>query len=322
VRARRALAVLLAAFSLCAIAPATGVAAQAPAPGVQYLADLHDALAALPSQSLVPRDDPQLRLARAPLALARAISGDTPAIVPVLDDLDRNPADIGDARARLEALVAAYRLPPNAVAEDPRAAQQTLHDVYAQDKYAALGHHAPSGNFFSDVGTRLLDALSWIVSHTLGTLGLVPTLILALLAVAAIVAFVLLRLRGAGTRAARGAVEEPRVRGADADDEWRLAEAAAERGEHREAVRHAFRSALLAVAARGRLQVDAAWTTSELLARARGDADLVAALAPAAASFDVAWYSGRPVTRADWEVARERCATVRRLAGQRRAVSA
>jgi len=80
-------------------------------------------------------------------------------------------------------------------------------------------------------------------------------------------------------------------------------------------VRRAFRSALLAVARRGRLPVEASWTTRELLARAAGDADLLAALAPAAASFHRAWYSGAPVTEADWMVARDRCAAVRRLSG-------
>jgi Domain of unknown function (DUF4129) len=319
VTARRALAVLLATLSLCCLAH--GVGAQTPAPGVQYLTDLQDALNSLPSQAGVPRDDPQLRRVRAPLTQAAGLTGDAAALAPVLEDLDRDPADVAGARTRLQTLIAAYRLPPNSVAEDPRAAQQTLHDVYAQDRYNDIGHHASSGNFFSNLGTTLLNALRWIVSHTVGTLGLVPTLILALLAILAIVVLAVRRLQGAGTRALPGRIEEPRVRGIDPDHEWRLAEDAAARGDHREAIRHAFRSALLGVAARGRLHVDAAWTTSELLARARGDADLVAALAPAAASFDVAWYSGRPVSQQDWEVARERCAAVRRLA-QRRGVSA
>jgi hypothetical protein len=65
------------------------------------------------------------------------------------------------------------------------------------------------------------------------------------------------------------------------------------------------------------LPVDASWTTRELLARAAGDADLVAALAPAAAAFDHAWYSGAAVGEAEWLVARDRCAAVRRLAGGR-----
>jgi hypothetical protein len=84
-------------------------------------------------------------------------------------------------------------------------------------------------------------------------------------------------------------------------------------------VRRAFRSALLAVAVAGRLDVDAAWTTRELLAHTSGDADLLAALAPAAAAFDVAWYSGRPVTEPDWHTQRARCETIRALARRARA---
>ncbi|MGH7687266.1 MAG: DUF4129 domain-containing protein, partial [Candidatus Dormibacteria bacterium] len=80
--------------------------------------------------------------------------------------------------------------------------------------------------------------------------------------------------------------------------------------------------ALLTVAERGRLAVDPSWSTHELLAATRGDAGLLAALAPAAALFDRAWYSGAAVTEADWEQARERCAALRRLARARVQVEA
>ena len=43
----------------------------------------------------------------------------------------------------------------------------------------------------------------------------------------------------------------------------------------------------------------------------------MAALAPAADAFDVAWYSGRTPTEGDWEQAKARCAAVRQLARQR-----
>jgi hypothetical protein len=43
-------------------------------------------------------------------------------------------------------------------------------------------------------------------------------------------------------------------------------------------------------------------------------------VAPAAASFDRAWYGGGPVGADDWEIARARCDAVRRVA--RRAVGA
>jgi hypothetical protein len=89
-------------------------------------------------------------------------------------------------------------------------------------------------------------------------------------------------------------------------------------GDHREAVRRAFRSALLEVAVRGRVRIDAAWTTRELLERCHADGDVLVALASAAAVFDRAWYSGTPVTEADWTLAAERCATLRRLVGHAR----
>ena len=319
-RARRALLALLAATTAC-IATAHVSHAQAPAPGVEYLAALRDALDAMPPGNTDSRSDPQLQRVRAPLSLARDRSSDATALTPIFDDLDRDPADLADARTRLQTLLAAFALPPNSVANDPHAALGTLHDVYTQDQFAGLGQRAPSEDFFSRFGRGILDVITWIASHTVGAIGLVPTLILVGLLIAGIVAFVVLRLQRAGTRTmGGGAAREPTPHGLDADAEWRLAEEAAARSDHREAVRHAFRSALLAVAARGRLRVDAAWTTSELLARARGDADLVAALAPAAASFDQAWYSGRIVTAQDWEVARDRCQAVRRLAARRGAL--
>ena len=64
--------------------------------------------------------------------------------------------------------------------------------------------------------------------------------------------------------------------------------------------------------------MNASQTTRELLAGVRGDADLLAALAPAAAAFDFAWYSGRPSSRTDWDRARALDDAVRSLA--RRAV--
>jgi hypothetical protein len=311
--------VLLLALVGLYVSATAGTYAQAPAPGVEFVAALQQAYDALGGVEVVPRGDPRVQRARVPLQRAGvlAVSGSA-ALAPIAADLDRDPADVADARTRLRTLLDALALPPNSVAEDPRAAQNALHDVYAQDAFANLDKAASSDSFFSRAGRAILDGLGWVANHTVGALSLVPTLLIAALIFAVIAFFVVRRLQDAGSRAARAAPRpEPSPRSVDADAEWRLAQDAAAGGDHREAVRHAFRSALLAAAQRGRLQVDASWTTSELLARARGDADLVAALAPAAASFDQAWYSGRPVTQQDWEVARERCDAVRRLAAQR-----
>lgn len=317
---RRAVATLLAiTASLLAIGGVQAQTSTTAPPGVQYVALLHDALDAMPQGGTVAPDDPSLDSVRAPLRAARELAPAPLAIAPILADLDRNPAALDDARSDLETLIAAVQLPPGAVAEDPSAAKHSLDDVYSQLQFSGLGRRQANQDVFSRIGQALLDFFRWLFGHTLGHLGLIPSLLLAALVIAAILAFVLLRLQRAGTRMPwRGAVTEPAAGGTDPEDEWRLAVQAAANGDHREAVRHAFRSALLAIAVAGRLPVDAAWTTSELLTRARGDADLVAALAPAADSFDRAWYSGRPVSSEDWETGRDRCLAVRRLAGRRR----
>jgi len=83
--------------------------------------------------------------------------------------------------------------------------------------------------------------------------------------------------------------------------------------DHREAIRRAFRSALLDICGR-RVRIDRAWTTREMLATLSADADLLAVLAPAAAAFDSAWYGAEPVGAAQWEIARARCEAVRQIA--------
>jgi hypothetical protein len=318
VRPARALLVLLAALVCGTIA----AHAQTPAPGVQYVAFLHDALDAMPPGDTAPAGDPALDRVRAPLRAARDLSPGPAAIDPILGDLARDPANLRQARADLQTLIAAVSLPSGSVAEDPHAATGALHDVYGQSQFNGLGQRPASNDLFSRIGRALLEFFGWLFSHTLAHLGLIPSILVAALVIGAILAFVLLRLQRAGSRVPwRATVAQPAAGGTDPDAEWRLATEAAARGNYREAVRHAFRSALLSVAVAGRLPVDAAWTTSELLARARGDADLVAALAPAADSFDRAWYSGRPVSRHDWEVGRDRCLAVRELAGRRRVPS-
>jgi Domain of unknown function (DUF4129) len=319
-----ALWTLLLAGAGTTITVAQAQSTPAPAPGVEFVAALQDALQALPPQDSVPTADPRLLRVRAPLHLARDLAPNPAAIDPILAALAGDPADVATARTRLRTLVAAVSLPTGSVAEDPHASRRALDDVYAQSQFAGLGRRPSDDDLFSRIGRGLLSFFQWLAQHTVGTIGAVPTAIIAGLVIAAIVAWVLWRMQRSGTAIGlRRSLGEPAGRGVDAEEEWRLALAAAERADHREAVRHAFRSALLAVAEKGRLQVDASLTTSELLARARGDADLVAALAPAADSFNRAWYSGRPVSAQDWEVARDRCLAVRALAARgRRAVGA
>jgi hypothetical protein len=228
---------------------------------------------------------------------------------PIISGLTSTPPDVSESRQGLDLLTRTLALPTGSACDvDSQAAQNVLHNVYASSVFADLDQK-PTPSLFSQIGA----AINWVLSHLYGLLGNGGSLLLGLLVAAAIVAFVLYRVRGVagGRRAAAGA--EPATAGDDPEQEWRQALAAAQQGNYREAIRRAFRSALLDVAGR-RARIDRAWTTREMLATLSGDADLLAAIAPAAAAFDRAWYGAEPVVAADWEIARARCEAVRQVA--------
>ena len=295
------------ALGCLAVGAASVPVAAAPSPGaVDYVAALRAARAELASGSTTA--------ARADLDRAARLSPGT-GLGAVLADLDSTPPQVADAEVRLDAAIRALALPPGAAAGDDAAAGASLRDVYARPEFRDLNRTTGDSGLIGLV-ERFIN---WLGGHSPGVPG-PGAVILLLIAVAVIALFIYRLLRGVSAGRRVDVAEEPAAAGDDPDHEWALAEAAAARGEHREAIRRAFRSALLAVALRGRLPVNAAWTTRELLAVAAGDADLIAALAPAAAAFDRAWYSPAPVTQADWTVERDRCAALRTLAGRRPAL--
>src|SRR5581483_1714178 len=126
-RRRRAAVALLLGVAASLVVAIHGGNAQAPAPGVEFVAALHDAYDALPPGDAVPGADARLQRVRAPLQLAATLAPSSSALAPVIADLERDPADVADARIRLRALVDALALPPGSVAQDPGAAQSTLH---------------------------------------------------------------------------------------------------------------------------------------------------------------------------------------------------
>jgi hypothetical protein len=268
------------------------------------------------ARSDLEESPPALAAAREAIAAARRLAPPPGGILdPVGADLDRHPPDVGDAVTRLRAIGAVLALPPNAAAGDAASARRRLEGVYREPAFAHLDQ-VPGQSPLS----RLFDALRRLVGGVTGALGPVGSVIAGGAVLLVVLALVLRLVRAAAGRRMRVVAEPAAPRGDDPEREWTAALTAAAAGEHREAIRRAFRSALLSVAARGRLPVDPSWTTRELLARAAGDADLLAALAPAAAAFDRAWYSGAAVAEGDWLVARDRCAAVRHLAASRRAV--
>jgi hypothetical protein len=245
---------------------------------------------------------------------------------PVVADLDAADPDINDARQRLDTLSATLALPAGSTCHiDSGAARTALHDVYASNVFANLDQNSqPSvlgriGQGVLWVLSHIGDAFRWLVSHASGALGVPGTIALGLVILLTAVALAWWRLRAARSAPPARQGAEPATSGTDPDVEWRIAERAAGHGDYREAIRRAFRSALLQAAGRGRLHVDVAWTTRELLASISADGDLLAVLAPAAALFDHAWYSGDAIGADEWERARVRCAAVRDVARGRRA---
>jgi hypothetical protein len=302
------------AAALLAVAVISGWAmpvGAAGCPALDYQASLAAASAALHA---VPADVATAQRDVAGLVAAeptRAV-----ALRPILDDLSAAPVELEETRTRLRAMSATLAYPPHSTCNyDGTAARNTLHDVYASPAFSHLDDSNRNG-----IVDGILNFLAKLFSGAAGALGPAGGVLVAVvLGVAALLAW----RRWHGSAAARGArVDEPRAAGDDPDAEWRAAESAAAAGDHREAIRRAFRSALIEVALRGRVHLDAAWTTRELLARCDADGDVLVALAAAASLFEVAWYGGRRVSAADWDLAAERCATVRQLARRQRVARA
>jgi hypothetical protein len=247
------------------------------------------------------------------LGALAAADGAAPALAPVIADLESG--QVGDAQARLLATATALQPPGAGGCASPStgATRRALSGVYASPAFANLDQ--PSSPSWAQ---RLIDAISSFLQRLEGALGPAATIALVAILLGALIGLAAWRFRqvmGAGREATIRPEGEPPPP-IDPDAEWARAEAAAREGDFREAVRRAFRSVLLSLSLRGRLAVQSAWTTPELLAHAGGDAELAGRLAPAAAAFDRAWYSSAPVGPEDWEGARERCAALRALPGE------
>ncbi len=237
-----------------------------------------------------------------------------PALAPVIAELESG--QVAAAQARLGAIAAALQPASGSgcASAYTGGARRALAGVYRLPAFAGLDQSS-SPSWLQ----QLIDAVGNFLSRTVGALGPGVVLTITALLVAAVLAFAAWRLRQV-TASGRepGVPDASAPEGIDPDAEWARALTAAETGEFREAVRRAFRSALLSLSLRGRLAVQSAWTTTELIAHARADPELVDRLAPAAAGFDRAWYSGAAVVPADWEGIREDCQAVRRMAARGR----
>ena len=231
----------------------------------------------------------------------------TALITPITDDLNATPPNLGDAKQRLQAALDLQQSAAGACLIDSSSANNSLHNVYSSPALAHLDQTS-NNSFFQNIGNAVINFFKSLINH-------VPAkwwLAILLVAAAAMITVLIWRLRQSGGGRKGAAVVEP-LASADPEVEWRAAEAAAAKQDYREAVRRAFRSALLDVAINGRLAVDASWTNRELLARATGDSQLIASLAPAAHIFELSWYSGTPTNQAAWTTERDRCLAIKKL---------
>jgi hypothetical protein len=302
----------------CAVAVAAALGVVAPVRGgtvaatdcvaLRYTSGINAAVAALDARP------PDVGAARARiLAAQQDAAPDAAILTPVIDDLNSTPPDVGDARTRLQALAGVLAVPPGSTCNvDSSAARQALRDVYASPVFANLDQSSQPSLF-----SRILDFLGGLIDAIRRTLGTGGSLLLAAAVIAGALALAAWRLRrGLGSRPAH-LRDEPAGDSDDPDVEWKAATTAAARGDYREAIRRAFRSALLDIALRGTARVDPAWTTRELLGSLAADGDLLAALAPAAGAFDYAWYSGNAIGSDLWLQAKARCEALRSMVRKR-----
>lgn len=189
-----------------------------------------------------------------------------------------------------------------------------LHSVYSSP---ALSHldNTNNNSFFQSVGNAVIG----FFNHLLGGAGSGIALVVFLIIMAILVGLVVFKVLS-GSAPRRSSRQYEPASSANPTVEWDAALAAAQSRDYREAVRRAFRSALLSVALQGRMAVDPAWTNRELLQRANADAALLAALAPAAHIFEISWYSGEPTTEAMWLTQRDRCQSIISLSRERAAI--
>ncbi len=300
-------ALLLAVASVAVSAPPAPAVQAASCASLDYIDQMQQADAALASGAGA---QVALQHVQAAESIDPRSSGSLDAVV---QDLEAAPADVDDARFRLDAIAGTLMLPPGSTCSADSNARDALRRVYSSGAFADLDQSTQPSLL-----EQIARAIAQFFSGLGGNLGLGWGLLVGALALVIVVALILWRFRVATAGRVAAANAEPREQSNDPDEEWSQAVSSAVRGDYRQAIRRAFRSALLDVTRRGHIRVDAAWTTRELLTSATTDADLLALLAPAAAGFDRAWYSGSGVEAADWEVMKSRCEAIRHLVTRRR----
>ena len=228
---------------------------------------------------------------------------------PIIAAVSATPPDLTGGRQRLATIASTLTLPSGSVCNvDSQASLNLLHQVYSSSVFADLDQ-----NQQPSILERIGEAINWLLSHLFGLLGTGGSIAVGLLVLAAIVAFVAYRVRGVvgpgapSSRTSRAQRETTRTMSGASQWPPRSGAIIARRSGARFARRCSrSRDGERTWIVRGQLR--------EMLATLSADAYLLAVLAPAAAAFDEAWYSGEAVGPAEWDLARARCEAVRRVA--------
>ncbi|WP_026370168.1 DUF4129 domain-containing protein [Kallotenue papyrolyticum] len=238
--------------------------------------------------------------------------------------LASEPPDLRMISARLGAILDALGQP---TVSPPPDALARLDQILAQPPFA--DREAPSfwTRFWNAVGQALLDAIEWLLRRvpvpTPGrSAGSVPwsrisplgalLLALGLLLVLALVIYAVRSVR-------RTLVRDAHLRAQAAADQERLgaetaldrAQALAQQGDYRSAVRYLYLSALLWLDERKRLRYDRSLTNREVLEQARNDPALYQRLRPVVHTFERVWYGLRPLDSASYRAYQQQVQALR-----------
>ncbi len=222
---------------------------------------------------------------------------------------------LASAAARLSALEAALAAPSaQPVAPDARQLKR-LDDILRNPPFTqpdTLGSiigrwlaQTPLGTVWRAI-VRFLQGLANGSSTPVG--NALPYI--AGLIVAAIVVYVVLRLRHPFVPHVRDAEGDDALLGGgavrvDAAGARARAASLAAAGEYREAARYVFLGTLLSLDEAGRLRIDEATGNRDVLRQARAMPRLAEALAPVVRLFDLFWFGHAPVTRDEYEQYRQ-----------------
>lgn len=272
----------LAAVAALAIAAHVDVAVADPPPPPSYqdaVQEAYDIVSAAAPSDAAP--------AQRAAAILRAGTGDTQ--LEILDDLELNPPDYTDAKARLQALLTQLQQPIDT--GDPATAQQRLHDVLAMHRYDAL-HQPPTliDRVLQWLHDRLDQFLRLFSGSGKGGGGGIPLWILyvaGVIGVLALAAYIFLSTRGT----IGGTTRRPKARPlGPPGDHFAAADRLAAGGDRVGAIRELCAGVAAALAG------ERSWEGSPLTVREifRTAPDFPA-LRPLLLPFEAAVYGGREV---------------------------